>query len=220
MARLTIRLNHSRYIGISSAGNGILQQPHKQMKHILPIALAGFLFLTGCQKMSEHVRDDTAGVNGSFETAKDGLPVNWLVYTPNTVPEGDFDVKLDTENHKEGKQSLHFDVRECKETGGWHSPGFAQEFEAEPGKDYKIGFWVRNGGASWGAVAKGVKPKEGDSDAPVVNYVMTDDESAGEWKRYEWSYVMPEDMEKLRFEFGITKPGKVWIDDITIEKKD
>ena len=83
--------------------------------------------------MSETVVDKAAGMNGSFEVSKSGLPVNWLFYTKKTVPSGDFDILIDTKEFKDGKQSLKFAVRACSETGGRLSPGFCKEFKAKPG---------------------------------------------------------------------------------------
>ena len=86
------------------------------------------LFCVGCTKMSELIEDESVGMNGGFEHALEGLPVNWLVFTPETVKEGgDFDIILDTTDYKEGRQSLKFLVRECSAMGGWHSPGIARE---------------------------------------------------------------------------------------------
>src|SRR5437879_2814597 len=89
--------------------------------------------------MSETVREPAAGMNGSFEVTKSGLPVNWSVYTPRTVPAGDFDVVIDNTDFKDGKQSLKFVVRKCDPTGGRLSPGFFNEFrDTKPGETYKI----------------------------------------------------------------------------------
>jgi len=70
------------------------------------LIIVGLILLSGCTRMSEQIRDKTAGMNGSFEITKSGLPVNWLVYTPKTIPEGDYDLIIDTMEYKEGKQSL------------------------------------------------------------------------------------------------------------------
>ena len=94
----------------------------------------GALALAGCTDMSEYVGDASAGLNGSFETYESGLPVNWIVYTPNTVPDGDFEVALVSGETKDGSHSLRFDVRACAATGGWKSPGMAVELNVlEPG---------------------------------------------------------------------------------------
>ena len=100
-------------------------------------AVASSLLL-GCEKMSESVLDESVGLNGGFEVTKNGLPVNWLVYTPATIPTGDYDLVIDTVEYKEGKQSLKFVVRDCAPTGGWHSPGFSKEYEATSGVVYLV----------------------------------------------------------------------------------
>ena len=69
------------------------------------------LILSGCIRMSEKETDTSTGLNGGFEVSKNGLPVNWLMYTPNTVPDADFEIELDNVVFKEGKQSLRFDVK-------------------------------------------------------------------------------------------------------------
>ena len=71
----------------------------------IPAAVASS-FLLGCDQMSESVTDDSAGMNGGFEITEDDLPVNWVVYTPATIPTGDYDLVIDTVEYKEGKQSL------------------------------------------------------------------------------------------------------------------
>ena len=107
-------------------------------KVVLKLAILLITLLMGCNQifkpMSEQVTDETAGMNGSFEYIQSGLPVNWLFYTPKTVPEGDFEIVIDTIEFAEGRQSLKFIVRECSANGGWHSPGFCSEFPAKPGE--------------------------------------------------------------------------------------
>ena len=56
------------------------------------LTILATLLLGGCSKFSESTRDKTAGMNGSFEVTKSGLPVNWLVYSPKTIPTGDYDL--------------------------------------------------------------------------------------------------------------------------------
>ena len=110
------------------------------------LIIVGLILLSGCTRMSEQIRDKTAGMNGSFEITKSGLPVNWLVYTPKTIPEGDYDLIIDTMEYKEGKQSLKFLVRECSPIGGWYSPGFCYKYPVDPGEIFRISFWIRNNG--------------------------------------------------------------------------
>src|SRR5712692_3845801 len=112
--------------------------------------------------MSETFVDKAAGMNGSFEVTKSGLPVNWHFYTKKTVPSGDFDILIDTKEFKDGKQSLKFAVRACSGTGGRLSPGFSQEFEAKPGETYKVSFWVKNDGSEFIVRVGGVSAFKGE----------------------------------------------------------
>ena len=85
----------------------------------LTALLCAGLVLVACIDMSEYVADSSAGLNGSFETVESGLPVNWIVYTPRTVPDGDFDVSLDSEAYDlmsaAGVNMTHIDFFETVE---------------------------------------------------------------------------------------------------------
>lgn len=164
---------------------------------------------TGCA-LSEIREDPEAGMNGSFEVVRDGLPVNWFVYTPDKAPSGDWDMVIDTVDPRSGRQSLQFVVRECLADGGWHSPGLTQEFEADPGATYTVGFWVKNSGAVFRVNIGGVTATRGD-------YITVhSDEEIDAWRYLERSYTVGEDHDRLRFEFNVLRPGTVWIDDVTI----
>lgn len=175
------------------------------------LAAAASSLLLGCEKMSESVIDESVGINGGFEVTRDGLPVNWLVYTPATVPTGDYDFVIDTIVYKEGRQSLKFVVRECAPTGGWYSPGFSKEYEATAGVTYLIGLWVRNEGSLFRAKVGGVSAFEGDYET-----IVEAGDSIPEWRQYEHLYTMPEEFDRLRLEVNVLSQGTFWIDDITI----
>ena len=181
-----------------------------------------FLFLVfamltvGCSKMSEKVIRKTAGLNGSFEVSQNGLPVNWLMYTPNTVPDADFHIILDTEIFKEGKQSLKFDVKRCSSTGGWKSPGFTNDF-FEIGRytgegHYKLSFWVINAGTEFSITAGGVAAKVGNMTTLIKAHEQIDN-----WRLLEYTIDIPNDR-WLRMQLNILQPGTFWIDDIRIER--
>ena len=91
-------------------------------------ALISCAFLVACSAMSQTESDPSAGFNGGFESERSGLPVNWILYTPETVPEADFDLVVDSGDFHSGVRSLKFVVRECSGVGGWRSPGFCNEF--------------------------------------------------------------------------------------------
>jgi hypothetical protein len=173
------------------------------------------IFLNGCDyilhPMSEMITDKTAGINGSFEVIKSGLPVNWIIYTPETVPEGDFDIVFDTVDFKDGKQSLKFIVRKCDATGGWHSPGFCNEFPAKPGQTFKISFWFKNNGSGFIVRIGGVGSSTGQYET-----IIKSDETIDSWRLVEYTYTIPEKMTAIRFEMNIIKPGIFRIDDLKI----
>ena len=176
-----------------------------------------FIIITGgCNKMSEKVVDKTAGLNGSFEVSKNGLPVNWLMYTANTVPDADFQIILDKEIFKEGKQSLKFDIKRCSPTGGWKSPGFTNEF-FEVGRyrgegRYKLSFWVKNAGTEFSITAGEVAAKVGNMTTLIKEHEQIDD-----WQLLEYEIDVSKDR-WLRMELSILQPGTFWIDDIRIER--
>ncbi|NKB72746.1 MAG: hypothetical protein GKR89_37215 [Candidatus Latescibacteria bacterium] len=170
--------------------------------------------LFGCNDTSEQIRDPDTGVNGSFEVVRSGLPVNWLIYTPATVPDSDFDVLFDTTKHVDGRQSLKFIVRACTPIGGWKSPGLAQEYPAQAGDVFNVSFSVMNHGAEFYVGIGGVGSFEG-VEGPSVKTRST----LRKWRRYDWEYTMPEKMERLRINLNITKPGTFWIDDVRITRQ-
>jgi hypothetical protein len=174
------------------------------------------ILMGGCNQMSEQVVDKTAGLNGSFEVSKNGLPVNWLMYTPNTIPDADFQILLDKEIFKEGKQSLKFDVKRCSSKGGLRSPGFTNEF-FEVGKyrgegRYKLSLWVKNDGTEFVITAGGVSAMKGN-----MITLIKENEQIDDWKLLEYEIDVPKDR-WLRMELNILQPGTFWIDDIRIER--
>ena len=178
--------------------------------------MLGLLALISCMQMSEKETDESAGLNGGFEITKNGLPVNWLMYTPNTVRDGEFEIIIDKNIFKEGKQSLRFDVINCSSTGGWHSPGFTNEF-FESGKfegegTYKLGFWIKNEGTKFIMKAGGVSPNKGD-----MKVLIESDEQIEDWKYLEYEISIPRERH-LRIELNILEPGSFWIDGVLIEK--
>ncbi len=176
---------------------------------------ATVLLFSGCQSMSEKIIDKNAGLNGGFEVSQNGLPVNWLVYSTRTVPNADFKIILDRQTFKEGSQSLRFEVKQCVATGGWHSPGFTNEF-SEIGKfmgqaRYKLSFWIKNDGAKYNVSAGAVTSMKGDMKTLVEN------DQSDKWKMFEYKLEVPAE-HWLRLQLNILKPGTFWIDDIKIEK--
>ena len=191
-----------------------IEQAIIRMNYLLLLGL--LVPLSGCMQMSESETDASAGLNGGFEFSRNGLPVNWLMYSPRTVPNAEFKIELDNIDFKEGTQSLRFDVTKCSTTGGWHSPGFTNEF-FEVGKyegegSYKLSFWIKNSGAKYKISAGGVAYKEGEMKVLITNNKETND-----WKFLEYKINVGTESH-LRMELNILEPGTFWIDDIRIEQ--
>ena len=153
-------------------------------------------------------------MNGGFEHTQSGLPVNWLVYSPSTIPTGNYELSFDEADFKEGKHSLKFLVHECAATGGWHSPGITQEYPAPPGA-YRISFWIKNEGCQYSVSVGGVTAKTGE-------YEIADssEETTDSWKLVEHAFTMSRQYDRIRFELSIRSPGTLWIDDVKIEPVD
>lgn len=172
------------------------------------------IIVSSCSsRMSEYIPDKNAGKNGSFEITKSGLPVNWIMYTPKTIPTGDYDLIIDTTEYKDGKQSLKFLVRECSQNGGWHSPGFCMQYKAEPGELYQISFWVRNQSSEFIARIGGISASKGQYET-----IVKSNETISTWQLFEYTYAIPPNMNSIRFEMNILQPGSFWIDDLKIER--
>ncbi len=178
------------------------------------LLFCSILGLTGCQQFSELESDKSAGLNGGFEITRNDMPVNWMIYSPNTVPNAEFDIVIDTSIFKEGTQSLRFDIDECAASGGWGSPGFTNEF-FEAGKfegegNYKLSFWIRNHGSRYRISAGGVSPMKGD-----MKVLIEASEELDDWTFFEFNVAVAESMH-LRMELNILEPGTFWIDDIQV----
>ena len=178
------------------------------------ISLLLLNLMTACKQFSEEIRDPEAGMNGGFEISKNGLPVNWLMYTPKTVPDSKFEIVLDTREFKEGKQSLRFDVQDCTSMGGWGSPGFTNQYDADQESTYDLSFWIKNDGSEFRIMAGGVSAMNGDMKTLLQTREQIDD-----WTRYAYEIPIAKEYDQLRIELNILQPGKFWIDDIKIKKQ-
>lgn len=185
-------------------------QTFGQSLFILSISL---ILLAGCKPGSISVRGYDCKMNGSFETLKNGLPVNWWYYSMETVSNADFDILTDSVVFKEGKRSLKFQVRSCQNIGSRRSPGFFEEFKVQPGETYKISFWVINDGCNFKVtIGTGMKGNPGPGKALVRTQ-----ETIPNWKYFEYYFDIPQANDNIRFEANILSPGTIWFDDVRIE---
>jgi hypothetical protein len=165
----------------------------------------------GCSPYSTQIRGDDDSMNGGFEIVREGLPVNWYFYTPDNVPVGDFDILTDTALYKEGKQSLKFLVRDCSDVGGWHSPGFFEDFSATAYETYMVSFWVINNGCDFKVRIGSSEYGKGSHEETII----ASKENFNDWRYFEYLFKVRYD--RIRFEVNIYRPGSIWFDDIKIE---
>jgi hypothetical protein len=178
------------------------------------MGLSLFLGLMSCSaQMSESKLNPKMGINGNFEIVDENLPVNWLIYTKNTVKTGDFTFTFDNTDFQSGKQSLRFDVKNCSSEGGWYSPGISQEIPVKSGEEFRISFWVKNTGSDFTFNIAGVS-----TFGRGVTTIIKPTNKTGDWIHYKTTYKMSEEMTKLRLEFNVLQAGTVWIDDVVVEK--
>jgi len=176
------------------------------------------LFFAACNfnQIARITESETAGLNGSFETAQNGLPVNWYIYKPG-IDKPNAKLVIDSVNPCEGKQSLKFVVTECSSVGGWHSPGIFTEVDCENGKTYQVSFWLKNQGCMH--MIKMDCWKGGTEDRNHPKKWITNNDNIPEWKKFEYEFTFNNDTDRFRFELNILTPGTLWIDDVRIEKK-
>jgi hypothetical protein len=181
---------------------------------VIVLVLASF---SGCSRFIERIVDHKAGINGSFEISAVGLPVNWSIYTQKVVPEGDFDIILDTTDFRDGKQSLKFQVRKCLPHGGWHSPGIFQEITAEPGDKFLVSWWQKNSGCAYKIVLTSYNTDDLKDEQFLGFFEVSD--TIQEWQKFESLCTLAVRQNQLRFQLNILSPGTFWIDGFQIEKK-
>ena len=151
-------------------------------------------------------------MNGGFEYAESGLPVNWIVYSPSTIPTGNYELSFDKVDFREGKQAMKFNVDECSPAGGRYSPGITQEYPAKPGMSYKISYWIKNEGCDFVVSAGGVAAK-----TSQLTTIDSSQEITSKWKFVKHELSVPRQFSRIRFELSIRSSGILWIDDVRIE---
>lgn len=189
----------------------MIASPHSRSACLAVVLLSGGSLL-GCRPLSESYTDDAVGFNGGFEVARNGLPVNWAVYSPRTIPTGDYELVVDTLDYRDGRQSLRFVVRDCSPEGGNRSPGISHERPATPGQTYRVGFWVKNDGAEYRARVGAVSATEGQYDV-----IVQSTDPVGTWRYYEHEVTVPPGFDRIRFEVNVLRPGVFSIDEVVID---
>ncbi len=171
---------------------------------------------TGCFNPIIVELDPSAGFNGSFEKSKHGLPLNWHFYTSEEY-EQSYNVILETESAKDGKQSLKFNIKSIdtlKLHEEMQAPGMFGLTDAEIGDKYKVSFWLKNQGSKFnihvGNQFFGL----------FAETIVETDENITDWTYFEYEYTIPESNASICFGLNFISPGTFWIDDVRIEKMD
>ncbi|MFY0686000.1 MAG: hypothetical protein JXQ90_02485 [Cyclobacteriaceae bacterium] len=180
------------------------------MRTAIVLSLA---FLLGCTNMSESVKDPSIGINGGFEFEKNDIPINWLVYSPRTVPDGEFSISFDNVDKIEGNQSLRMDILNCDTTGGWLSPGIAQEFPKMQGQRFRASIWIKSIESKYQVKFDRVNELE----AQEINSWKG---ANHDWQKIEREITLTDPFDKFRIEINGLASGTLWIDHFAMEMLD
>lgn len=182
-------------------------------KFVFPLWMLFVLLISACTKLSETVSSSSSGINGGFEIFESGLPVNWSVYTPEIVKDGEFKILPDQEVFCEGKQSLMFDVKSCSDQGGHYSPGFFGEYHQFGFGQYEISGYILNQNTHYRIAAGPVSTHHGS----VITLIDKRDTDLN-WMPFSFLVDVPEGSH-LRFEMSVLSAGVCRIDQLKIEKR-
>lgn len=185
-----------------------------EVKNFLFLLSLFSVLVLGCNPYSITIEGEDNKMNGSFETVKKSLPVNWHFYSPEKVPDSDFEIISDTNELKEGNKSLKFLVRKCTPYGGWYSPGFFQDFNALHNETYNVSFWAINKGCEYKIILE--CDEKGNKGPNAIETYLQAKDTFTEWKYYEYQFKTAPTIDMIRFEINILSPGTIWFDDIKI----
>lgn len=174
------------------------------------------LRLVGGRRLSTIERDPSAGLNGSFEVARSGIPVNWYVYH-RPLEAGEATLTLDTLDAADGRQSVRIETRTVGGRG-WNAPGLFHVEDAVNGETYDVSFWLKQEGGRVGVRITSEKPESGGERQPITETFSPDSTGGGAWRRFTYTYTVPARYVDVRFELNVLSPGTVWIDGVSIEK--
>lgn len=170
--------------------------------------------------MSRYMTRQFVGVNGGFEIEKDGIPVNWGVYTPEGTKSS-----LDTAEHVEGKQSLKIVV----DGVGERLPTLNHILDPVKTRPHKVSFWLKNQGCTIDVSIRGTvchdlwAPSEAEvrdlaAHPPIAKTLSNEETGAGTWRQFEYIYDVPKTDGSIHFILSMKTPGTLWIDDVRIEE--
>jgi len=169
------------------------------------------LFLASCGSNERITSDSNSGLNGGFELAEDGYPVNWA-FGPDPESLASYEVSIDTTRFSEGEQSLRVDSTQDDQTKVFRS----QRIPVQEGAEYRISFDMMNEGCSL-RVRRTTMDASGTTNLRQDTIVSTS-ESTTEWTRYEEQLVAAEGESKVFLTFLVDGVGTVWCDGVRVEE--
>jgi len=169
------------------------------------------LLLVSCKSNELSRRNSEAGLNGSFETAESGYPVNWAFF-PNPESDDFLQVSVDTTEAQEGSQSLRLTTDQDERTVGFRS----LRVPVQPGKTYVISFSMQNAGCSL-KVRRILQDASGTGNVRSDIIVDTSSPSSG-WNVFEETLVVSDGEASVVLVFLVDGPGSIWFDDVKVQE--
>lgn len=176
---------------------------------------------------SEVKRSRQAGDNLGFETLENHQPVNWFFKTERVINNMskagdvvDFDMTADSIDCKEGRRSIRYLIRKCDSSREnmrlyAYYPGFFNEFDAEPGATYRVGFWVKSDSCEFEIRTSAVREHGG---GYCESKSLHSYQRLAVWTRYSLEQTICPTMRYLRFELDVRSAGLFQIDGLTIDR--
>ena len=183
-------------------------------KHRIVTVAIGIIFgllLVSCHSNELSKRNNEAGLNGSFETAVAGYPVNWAFF-PNPESDNIFKISVDTTKAQDGNQSLKLTTNQKSRVVGFR----CSRVPVEPGKTYNISFTLQNDGC--GLKVRRIVQDYSGTDNRRSEIIFNTSSVISHWKTFEEKLIVSEGERNVVFIFLIDGPGTLWIDDFLVEE--
>ena len=186
------------------------------MKCIVTIAAwaliaASAIFLVSCERDELSKSNPAAGLNGSFETAEDGYPVNWAFF-PNPESNASFHAVLDSENVTDGKRSLKIIAKQQEKTMGFRS----RRIPVQSKKKYKFAVSIKTEGCTL-KVNRIVQDQSGKKNLRS-NIIVNTSKPSAKWEKHEETLSVAEGEAYVFLIFLIDGTGTLWCDNLQLEE--
>lgn len=186
------------------------------MKRSIPISTvaiisASAIFLVSCQRDELSKSSPAAGLNGSFEAAEEGYPINWAFF-PNPESSTSLQVALDSEDVVDGKHSLKLVVKQNDKTTGFRS----RRIPVQSGKKYRLAMSVKADGCTL-KVNRIVQDPSGKKNLRS-NIIANTEQPSATWQQHEETLTVAEGEAYVLLIFLIDGTGTLWCDNVQLEE--